>query len=244
MELELLNSLIVITEAKAPPVKAPKIAKDVELKTEPTGDEDSDTSFAPEKTTFFFRPKFDVYGNLEQTENQELRRETKRVYSMFGREHERAAVYGITSGSEREFKRISRMLGISTDGEVNLERVKRAGFTLAGRIGAKRLMKRGNYVVSLVGPSDDQTAITFYTSKPAEKVSESKKAVGENVEQVLRALDRECDMLIENRAPQAEATAFKEKIQDTLADDSIDNFAIIGRSNKAMLTKLKTAGYR
>lgn len=169
MELELLKSLVLITEAKAPPAEAPKIAKGPEVETEPKGGEDGDTSFAPEKTAFFFRPKFDVYGNLEQTENQELRRETKRVYTMFGREHERAAVYGITSGSEREFKRAARMLGISTDGEVTLERVKRAGFSLAGRIGAKRLMKRGDFVVSLVGPSDDQTPITFYTAKPAAK---------------------------------------------------------------------------
>lgn len=168
--MELLKSLILITEAKAAAAApAPKIAKDVELETEPKGGEDGDTSFSPEKIAFFFRPKFDVYGNLEQTENQDLRRETKRVYSMFGREHERAVVYGISSGSEREFKRVARMLGISTDGEVTLERVKRAGFTLAGRIGTKRLMKRGDFVVSLVGPSDDQTAITFYTAKPVAK---------------------------------------------------------------------------
>lgn len=167
MELELLKSLITITEAKAPPT-ATKVAKDVELETAPK-DSDGDTSFSPDKTSFFFRPKFDVYGNLEQTEDQELRRETKRVYTMFGREHERGVVYGITSGSEREFKRIARMLGVSTDGEVTLERVKRAGFTLSGRIGTKRLMKRGDFVVSLVGPSDDQTAITFYTAKQLEK---------------------------------------------------------------------------
>ncbi len=168
MELELLKSLILITEAKEPPAEAPKIAKDTGPK-EPKGGDDGDTSFSPEKTAFFFRPKFDIYTNLEQTENQDLRRETKRVYSMFGREHARGAVYGISSGSEREFKRVTRMLGISTDGEVTLERVKRAGFALAGRIGTKRLMKRGDYVVSLVGQSDDQTTITFYTAKPVTK---------------------------------------------------------------------------
>ena len=169
--MELLKSLVLIIEAKAPPEAAPKIAKDVELETEPKGGEDGDTSFSPEKTAFFFRPKFDIYSNLEQTENQDLRRETKRVYTMFGREHERAAVYGVSSGAEREFKRVARMLGISTDGEVTLERVKRAGFTLSGRIGAKRLMKRGDFIVSLVGPSDDQTVITFYTAKPVAKAS-------------------------------------------------------------------------
>ena len=91
------------------------------------------------------------------------------MYAIFGREHERAAVYGVTSASEREFKRAGRALGISTDGEVTLERVKRAGFTLVGRIGIKRLMKRGDFVVSLVGPNDDAAPITFYTAKPAKE---------------------------------------------------------------------------
>jgi hypothetical protein len=169
MELELLQSLVMITEAKADP-KPVKIAKEVAIEPEPVPDEEGkDTSFAPEKTAFFFRPKFDSYGMLEQTDDMDARREAKRIYTMLGREHERATVYSITSSSEREFKRVAKMLGISTDGEVTLERVKRAGFTLAGRIGAKRLMKRGDFIVSLVGPSDDHAPITFYTTKPAEK---------------------------------------------------------------------------
>lgn len=169
MELELFKSLVLITEAKAEP-KA-KIAKEPTIEVDPKADSapEAKDGLASDKTAFIFRPKFDQYGNLEQTEDQALRREMKRVYSMFGREHERSAVYGVTSGSEREFKRLARMLGISTDGEVTLERVKRAGFTLAGRIGAKRLMKRGEFVVSLVGPSDDAAPISFYTAKPAEK---------------------------------------------------------------------------
>jgi hypothetical protein len=167
MELELLKSLVILTESKAKPKvkKEPEIAADDAAVAPPEGD----TSLAPNKTAFFFRPKFDIYTNLEQTENQDLRRETKRVYAIFGREHERAAVYGVTSGSEREFKRAARALGISTDGEVTLERVKRAGFTLTGRIGIKRLMKRGDFVVSLVGPNDDAAPITFYTAKPIEE---------------------------------------------------------------------------
>lgn len=167
MELELFKSLVTLVEAKAP--KEPvKVAKEPEVDTGPAPKE-QESGLSSDKTAFIFRPKFDQYGNLEQTEDQALRREMKRVYTMFGREHERAVVYGVTSGSEREFKRLARMLGISTDGEVTLERVKRAGFTLVGRIGAKRLMKRGEFVVSLVGPSDDAAPISFYTAKPVEK---------------------------------------------------------------------------
>lgn len=166
MELELLKSLVVLTEAKDEAKPKAKVAKEPELPADDAATAPPDTGLAPDKTAFFFRPKFDIYGNLEQTEDQELRRETKRVYSIFGREHERGAVYGVTSASEREFKRAARALGISTDGEVTLERVKRAGFTTAGRIGVKRLMKRGDFVVSLVGPTDDAATITFYTAKP------------------------------------------------------------------------------
>lgn len=169
MELELLKSLVVLTEAKSE-AKPVKVAKEVAIEPEAVPNEDGkDTSFAPEKTSFFFRPKFDSYGMLEQTDNMDVRREAKRVYTMLGQEHERAVVYAISNSAEREFKRVARMLGISTDGEVTLERVKRAGFTLAGRIGAKRLMKRGDFIVSLVGPSDDHAPITFYTAKPAAK---------------------------------------------------------------------------
>lgn len=242
MDLELLKSLVIITESKAPPVAAPKIAKDVELETEPKGGEDGDTSFAPEKTAFFFRPKFDVYSNLEQTENQELRRETKRVYSIFGREHERAAVYGITSGSEREFKRVARMLNISTDGEVTLERVKRAGFTLAGRIGTKRLMKRGGFVVSLVGPNDDQTAITFYTSKPV-KVNESQLDLfgGTNLSDIIQDMEEEVKTALDRKAPPEEIRALLAKIRNTLgySDLPSNQIAALAVANQRFVKMLK-----
>lgn len=171
MELELLKSLIQLNEAKEEKA-APKVAKEPEIAPEEPADKSGDTNLAPEKTAFFFRPKFDIYSMLEQTDSPEVVREAKRVYSIFGREHERGVCFGISQGSEREFKRVARMLGISTDGEVTLERVKRAGFTLAGRIGTKRLMKRGDFLVSLVGPSDEQVSITFYTAKPAPKSGE------------------------------------------------------------------------
>lgn len=169
MELDLFKTLVTLIEAKAPAKEPVKIAK-AEIEPEPVADEKpADTSFAPDKTAFFFKPKFDIYGMLEQTDDMDLRREAKRVYAIFGREHERSAVYGISSSAEREFMRVSRMLGISTDGVVTLERVKRAGFTVAGRIGVKRLMKHGDFLVSLAGPNDDETTITFYTAKPVEK---------------------------------------------------------------------------
>lgn len=175
MELKLLKELALLIEAAAPKAKD---AKPVEKKSDELVIDDDkldtgkgDTALTPDKAAFFFRPKFDVYGNLEQTDDEPLRRETKRIYALFGREHERSSVFGVTSGSEREFKRTSKMLGISTDGEVTFERVKRAGFTLAGRVGTKRLMKRGDFIVTLdIGPDgNDQGQITFYTAKPADK---------------------------------------------------------------------------
>lgn len=169
MELNLFNSLLLIEAAAAPKEKV-KPAKEPVIEPESGAKDDGLDSL---KKSFIFKMKFDQYDNLEQTEDQALRREMKRVYSIFGREHERSVVYGISSSNEREFKRLARMLGISTDGEVTLERVKRAGFTLAGRIGTKRLMKRGDFIVSLVGPNDDQTPIAFYTPKPVEKTGDN-----------------------------------------------------------------------
>lgn len=247
MELELLQSLVTLVEAKAPPVAPVKVAKDDVAPVEAPAD---DEALSPEKTHFIFRPKFDIYGNLEQTEDQELRRETKRVYTIFGREHERGAVYGVTSSAEREFKRIVRLLGISTDGEVTLERVKRAGFTLVGRIGVKRLMKRGAYVVSLVGPSDDQAPITFYTAKPAQKVTESDEQgdLFDNTDHrdVIAGLEAEAHELIERHASRDEVNEFKNKIRNICGDKSIPHHHIndMGKMNQRITKMLKAAGYR
>lgn len=248
MELSLFNSLLLIEAVAAPkekvkPAKEPVI--EPKTKAEPAGDGDGLDSA---KKAFIFKTKFDQYDNLEQTEDQNLRREMKRVYAIFGREHERSVVYGINSGNDREFKRLARMLGISTDGEVTLERVKRAGFTLAGRIGTKRLMKRGDFVVSLVGPNDDQTPIAFYTSKPVEKVAESQADMfgGTDHGDIIADLEAEAQRLIDKHASQAEVNEFKKKMRDSLGHDSIhnDHLADLSATSQRIVKKLRAAGYK
>ena len=168
MELELFKTLVALTEAKAETKEPVKVAKEPELKVEPKSD-DAMSTVDSSASKYFFRPKFDSYGVLVQTDNVEARREAKRIYSLLGAEQERHQVFGISQASAHEFKRTAKLLGISTDGEVTLDRVKRAGFTLAGRIGTKRLMKRGDFLVVLSGPHDDKTEAAFYTVKPQEK---------------------------------------------------------------------------
>lgn len=249
MKLDLFNSLLLI-EAVAAPKEKVKPAKEPVVepaKAEKSMSSDGD-SLESAKKAFIFKTKFDQYDNLEQTEDQALRREMKRVYSIFGREHERSVVYGLTSGNEREFKRLARMLGISTDGEVTLERVKRAGFTLAGRIGTKRLMKRGDFIVSLVGPNDDQAPIAFYTSKPVEKVVEHQTDMfgATDHNDLINDLEAEAQALIDKHASQNEVNAFKKKVHDSLGHDSIDNVhtPVLGAAGLRIAKKLRAAGYK
>jgi len=156
--MKLLQELSLLIEAKEAPVKAaPVIAKDEVA---------VDVSPAPERLSFVYRPKYDAFPQLEQTDDVELAREVKRVYAALGQEKERGLVFSISSGAERDFKRLVRLLSISTDGEVNMDRLKRAGFTQAGRVGDKRLMKRGDFIVSIIGNTDEVGTVTFYTSKP------------------------------------------------------------------------------